>query len=108
MADPIKRISMSRTKTFQDRCMYYMYEQAGVVFAQETPDPNDLLLAKAVWAGQVKAEDMARVTMTNTTIGPAIDAGNAVEDGWIEYAIKTENKFHDLAEAYSAAGLIGA
>ena len=53
MADALKRISMSKDKAFQDRCAYYLWERAKVVFTQETPDADDLLLAKALRAGQV-------------------------------------------------------
>lgn len=110
MADAIKRVGMSRNKPFQDRCMYFMYQQADTVFGQDTPDPDDLALAKALWAGQVKAEDMARVVMTNATIGGHIDNDETITDAEItdaeiEYVVVTENKFHDLALAYSAAGL---
>ncbi len=107
MADSLKRIKKSRDKDFQDNCLYFMYEQAGVVFGQGTPDADDLLLAKALWANQVKPEDMARIVMTNATVGAKIDSGSAVPDSDIEYTIKTENKFHDLALAYKSAGLIG-
>ena len=87
--------------------MYFMFEQAAVVFGQETPDADDLLLAKALWSGQVKAEDMARVVMTNATVGGKIDNEAEVLDNEIEYVVMTENKFHDLATSYKAAGLIG-
>lgn len=108
MADALKRISKSKDKAFQDRCAYYMYQKAAAVFAQGTPDSNDLLLAKALWAGQVKLEDMARIVTTNATIGAAIDAGNSPSEGDIEYVIITADYFHILAESYKAAGLIGA
>jgi len=108
MADAIKRIGMSRAKPFQDRCMYFMFAQADVIFGQTTPDADDLLLAKALWSGQVKPEDIARVVITNVTIGGKIDNGTEVLDSELEYVVMTENKFHDLATSYKAAGLIGA
>jgi len=108
MADAFKRIAKTKDKVFQDRCFWYMHQIAAAVFAQETPDADDLLLAKALWAGQVKTEDMARIVATNATIGAAIDAGNDVSDGDIEYVIITATAFHDLATSYKAAGLIGA
>lgn len=108
MADALKRVQKSRSKKFQNKCLYFMYEQADVIFEDDTPDADDLLLAKALWAGQVKAEDMARIVMTNSTIGGKIDSDTTVPDSDIEYAVKTENKFHDLALAYKSAGLIGA
>lgn len=108
MADALKRIGKSKDKAFQDRCTYYMYEKAAAVFAQETPDADDLLLSKALWAGQVKIEDMARIVTTNATIGAAIDAGNTPVESDIEYVIVTDTYFHDLAVSYKAAGLIGA
>ena len=85
-----------------------MYQQASVVFGQETPDPDDLLLAKALWSNQVKSEDMARIVVTNTTIGGKVDNDEQPTDSELEYVVTTENKFHDLALAYKAAGLIGA
>jgi len=107
MADALKRISKSKDKAFQDRCAYYMYQKAAAVFAQGTPDANDLLLAKALWAGQVKIEDMARIVVTNATIGATIDADGIPAEGDIEYVIITGTSFHELAESYKAAGLIG-
>jgi hypothetical protein len=108
MADALKRMNMARTKSFQDKCEFYAYQKASAVFAEETPDADELLLAKAVWAKQVKPEDIARAAMTNSTIGPAIDNGTEIQEDWIEYAIVTEGQFLNLAQAYKAAGLIGA
>jgi hypothetical protein len=107
MADALKRISITKNVPFQERCTYYMYQKAAAVFAQETPDADDLLLAKALWAGQVKAEDMARIVVTNATVGGKVDADTTVPDSDIEYVVMTETKFHDLASAYKSAGLIG-
>lgn len=108
MADALKRISKSKDKAFQDRCMYYMYQKAAAVFAQGTPDADDLLLAKALWAGQVKIEDMARIVVTNSSIGTVIDNDTAVSESDIEWAIVTDDTFNELAQSYKAAGLIGA
>ena len=111
MADALKRISKSKDNAFQDRCAYYMYQKASAVFAQVTPDENDLLLAKALWAGKVNFEDIARIVVTNPDIGSAIDsdsnpAESAIE--WVVYSDDTGAKgFHQLALAYKAAGLIG-
>lgn len=111
MADAGKRISKTKDAWFQDRCEYYMYAKAAVIFAQEIPDANDLLLAKALWAGQVKPRDMARIVVTNYDIGAAIDAGTVVSESdieWMVYSDDTDAKgFHQLAEAYKSAGLIG-
>ena len=108
MADALKRISKTKDQAFQDRCQYYTYQKSSAVFAQETPDADDLLLAKALWAGQVKMEDVARIVVTNASIGASIDAGNTVSEGDIEYVIVTADTFHQLALAYKSAGLIGA
>lgn len=108
MTDALKRISESKDQAFQDRCAYYMYQKAAAIFAQEAPDANDLLLAKALWAGQVKLEDMARIVTTNATIGADIDAGYTPAETDIEYVIVTADMFHQLAESYASAGLIGA
>jgi len=48
VVDALKRISKTKDPTFQDRCQYYTYQKASAVFAQETPDADDLLLAKAL------------------------------------------------------------
>jgi len=108
MADALKRMYMAKTDGFQKRCCWYMYQKAAVIFAQDPPDADDLLLAKALWANQVKLEDMAMIVLTNSTIGDAVDAGNAVTESDIEYVIITDTAFHNLALAYKAAGLIGA
>ena len=108
MADAFKRIAATKDRSFKYKCFWYMHQKAATIFAQETPDADDLLLAKALWAGQVKAEDVARIVATNSTIGAAIDNGTAISESDIEYVIVTDTAFHDLATAYKAAGLIGA
>ena len=113
MADALKRIAKARSQAFKDRCEYYMYQKAAAVFAQETPDADDLLLAKALWAGQVKIEDMAKNVVTNSTIGGAIDNGNEPTESDISWCIQTDDNadaqmFSKLAASYKAAGLIGA
>lgn len=111
MADALKRIAKTKDPAFQDRCAYYMYQKAGVIFADETPDPDDLLLAKALWAGQVKYEDMAKIVVTNHEIGLDIDAGNDVAESAIEWVIYSDDQgakgFHQLASSYKSAGLLG-
>jgi hypothetical protein len=111
MADALKRISKVKNKSFQDRCEYYMYQKAAAVFALGTPDVDDMLLAKALWAGQVKIEDMARIVVTNSDIGAAIDAGNTPAESAVEWMVFSEDAgakgFHQLALAYKSAGLIG-
>ena len=108
MADAAKRITKTKDQSFQDRCQYYMYQRAAAVFAEETPDADDLLLAKALWAGKVSMQDMARIVVTNATIGAAIDAESAITESDIEYVIVTSGAYHQLALAYKSAGLIGA
>ena len=111
MADALKRISMSKDKAFQDRCAYYLWEKAKVVFTQETPDADDLLLAKVLWAGKVNFEDIARIAVTNPTIGASIDAGNTPTESDIEWVVYSDDVgakgFRQLALAYKSAGLIG-
>jgi hypothetical protein len=107
MTDALKRISKTKDQAFQDRCSYYMYQKAAAVFAETTPDADDLLLAKALWANKVSMQDMARIVVTNAPIGAAIDAGNTPAEGDIEYVIVTAGSFHQLALAYKSAGLIG-
>jgi len=112
MADALKRVSKTKDKAFQDRCAYYMYAKAAVIMAQETPDANDLLLAQALWAGKVNFEDIARIVVTNSDIGAAIDSDNNPAESAIEWVIYSDDAgakgFHQLALAYKAAGLIGA
>ena len=111
MTDALKRISKTKDQAFQDRCSYYMYQKAAAVFAETTPDADDLLLAKALWAGQVNFEDIARIAVTNFDIGTAIDAGNTPAESDIEWIVYSEDVgargFHQLALAYKSAGLIG-
>ena len=108
MADALKRISKVKDSAFQDRCTYYMYAKAATIFAEETPDADDLLLARALWANQVKIEDMARIVVTNASIGAAIDADTDPVESDIEYVILSGTAFHDLATSYKSAVLIGA
>jgi len=108
MTDALKRISKTKDQAFQDRCTYYMYHKATAVFAESTPDADDLLLAKALWSNKVSMQDIAKIVVTNSTIGAAIDAGNEVSESDIEYAIVTSGSYHQLALAYKSAGLIGA
>ena len=107
MADAAKRMNKTKDKSFQDRCEYYMYQKAAAIFADGTPDADDLLLAKALWAGQVNVVDMARIVVTNAAIGASIDAETVVTENNIEYVIITDTAFHSLATSYKAAGLIG-
>ena len=111
MATAFKRISMTKDQEFQDRCEYYMYQKAAAVFAAGTPDADDLLLAKALWAGQVNRQDIARIVVTNASIGAAIDAGTEVTESAVEWTVTSDDAgaqaFHQLALAYKSAGLIG-
>ena len=95
-----------RSKQFQDKCEYWMRQQAATVFGQNPADADDLALAKAVYSGSVNREHMTGAVMTNASIGSKIDAGTVVTDSDVEYDIITENKFHTLAISYSQAGLI--
>jgi hypothetical protein len=106
MADALKRITAARDKEFQDRVSFYMWHKANTVLDDETPNADDLSLAKAIIARQVNAEDMTMVVITNSTVGAKVDAGNAVLDSEIERVVVSDTKFHDLAEAYKAAGVI--
>ena len=117
MTDSVKRQTMANNKPFQDRCEYYFYEHARTVLEDATPDTTDLAFAKAIWAGQVKVLDMAKVVMTNATVGSKIDNDqktnpedtemtNPITESDLAYVVSTENKFNALAESYLAAGLI--
>jgi len=106
MADAIKRQSYADHDGFQKRVAYYFWDQARAVLAQETPDADDLAFAKGVYAGQVKIKDMCLTVITNTSIGTSIDGGSEPSDSDLEWAVKTDNQFHNLALAYQAAGLL--
>jgi len=117
MADSVKRQTMANNKPFQDRVEYYFYEHARDVLEATTPDTTDLAFAKAVWSGQVKVLDMAKVVITNATIGTKIDNDqkinpedteitNPITESDLVFVVSTEDKFNALAESYLAAGLI--
>ena len=106
MADSVKRQTMANNKPFQDRCEYYFYEHARGILEASSPDTTDLAFAKAIWAGQVRILDMAKVVITNATIGTAIDTDSSIGESELAYVVSTENKFNALAESYLAAGLI--
>ena len=106
MADALKRITKAKDKQFQARVSFYMWQQSNAVLDNAAPDADDLALAKAVIARQVNVEDMTMVAITNATIGGKIDNDSVIPDSDIEFVVATENKFHDLATAYKAAGII--
>ena len=106
MADALKRIQKARDKQFQDRVAFYMWQQANSVLDASNSDADDLELAKKIIARTVDVEDMAMVVITNATIGSDIDSDTNPTDSDIEYVVVTENKFHDLATAYKAVGVI--
>lgn len=108
MADALKRISKSKDAAFQDRCTYYLHQRALIVINEATPDADQLLLAKAVVAGQVNLEDVARIVVTNFDIGASIDADETPLESAIEYVLLSGTAFTELATSYKAAGLIGA
>ena len=106
MADAIKRQSYADHDGFQKRVGYYFWERAKEVLAQETPDTDDLAFAKQVYAGQVKYKDMCLTVISNSSVGTSIDGGTEPSDSDLEWAVKTDNQFHNLALAYAAAGLV--
>lgn len=106
MANALERQSYADHAAFQKRVSYYFWERAKEVLALDTPDATEAAFAKAVYAGQVKTKDMCLTLITNTAIGGTIDTGGEPTDSDIEWAVKTDNQFGNLAQAYSAAGLI--
>lgn len=106
MADSLLRQTMADDKTFKLRCEYYFYERSREVFDLETPAAVDLAFAKAIWAGQVAILDMTKAVITNSSVGANIDAGTAISESDIEWVVKTDDKFNDLANSYLDAGLI--
>ncbi len=106
MADAIKRIGKARSKVFQDQNEYYIRAKAKAVLALETPDTDDLKLAKAVYARTVKLEDVAMVCVDNSTIGAAIDVDDDPAESDIEYVWLSSSAFNDLATSMVSAGVI--
>ena len=101
-----KRMTFSYNKGFQERCKWFMYQHAKGILESETPDADELAFSKALFAGNVKAEDMSRIVAYNTSIGAAIDAGTAIAESDIEYAVLTESRFTLLTAIYKNAGVI--
>lgn len=122
MTDAIKRIAKSKDASFKDRCVYYMWEKADAVFAEESPYPNELAFAKALYANKVNYEDMSKIVVRNPTIGAKIDSDeklnpedvtltNPILESEIQWVVQSADAgargFHNLADSYIAAGLIG-
>ena len=108
MADALKRISKARSKPFQDRNEFYIRIKAESIFDQEPPVPNELALAKAVYARAINREDIAMITVQNHDIGTAIDAGNEPLESAIEWVWTgvESSAFSDFADSLVAAGII--
>lgn len=106
MTDSLKRFSLSNNKEFQNRCRYYMYQQAKTVLEQVAPDPDDLKLAQAVWSNKVDYNNICLIILTNPTVGAKCDNEEVITETEIEYVISTENKFNTIAQTLVAAGVI--
>lgn len=106
MADSLKRMNKVKEGPFQLKNEFYVRQKAESVLSESTPDPDDLKLAKAVFAGTVNIENFTYVSVLNSTIGTAIDAGSAVAENDIEYVWISTTGFHDIALSLSSAGLI--
>lgn len=104
--DSVKRVSYAKDAGFQKRVGYWYWVRASQVLDQETPDPDDLAFAKAVYAKKVDKEDMCMTVITNTNIGAALDSDGAIDEDDLEWAVITDNQFNKLAQSYIAAGLI--
>lgn len=108
MVDALKRISKARNKPFQDQNEFYIRIKAESVFDQETPVPNELALAKAVYARTINREDIAMVAVQNADIGAAIDADIDPLESDIEWVWTgaESDAFSDFADSLIAAGII--
>ncbi len=106
MANALKRQNYADHGEFQQRVGYYFWERSKAVLADSGINADDLKLAKAVYASQVNKKDMCLTLITNTSVGTTIDGDGAPTDSDIEWAVVTDNQFHNLALAYVAAGLI--
>jgi hypothetical protein len=86
---------------------YYFWDQARAVLADTASfTAEEVSFAKSIYSNQVKVKDMCLTIITNTSVGTSIDDGTEPIDSDIEWAVKTDNQFQNLALAYSAAGLI--
>ena len=106
MSNSLKRMLWAEEAGFQKQVAYYFWEKAKEVLAEEIPNSIELAFAKKVYVGQVSKLDMCLTVITNTSIGTAIDSGSTPSDGDIEWAVKTDNQFGNLAQSYESAGLI--
>ena len=107
MSNAAKRMDYANHPVFQDRVGYWFWAKASEVFVQEMPDAVDLAFAKAIYAGSVSKQHMCLAVITNTAIGASLDLSQEPPDGDIEWAVKTDNQYGKLAQAYHAAGLLG-
>lgn len=108
MANGLKRMLYAEEAGFQKRVGYYYWQRASQVLLSASPDSTDLALAKAIYAGRVSRLDMCLSVVTVAAIGNAIDNEGIPTDAQIETAVVTEDRFHLLALAYQASGVIGA
>ena len=104
--DAKKRRDKIMNRDFQTIVSEYFYKKANDILLSETPDADELAFSKALFAGNVKAEDMSRIVAYNSSIGSAIDVGTEISEGDIEYAVLTESRFTLLAAIYKNAGVI--
>ena len=104
--DAVKRRNIIKDSVFKTRVAEYFYLKANSVLLDDNPVLDELAFAKAIFAGQVKEEDMTRIVAYNSTIGSAIDAGNDILESDIEYSVLNESRFSMLADAYKAMGVI--
>lgn len=102
----IERMKYINDDGFQKRVNYFYLKRSEQVIKNETPEPTDLKLAKAIYADSVDKKLMCYSVVTNATIGSTIDAGNTPPDNDIEYAVITDNQFNSLALSCETAGLI--
>jgi hypothetical protein len=102
MADSRLRHAWATSSDAQNRIKYYLYAHAMTIFGQDPPDADDLAFAKKVYRGEASLYAMACVLMASTSIGDTIDSNGTPTDSDIEWAVITDNQFHNMALADAA------
>lgn len=112
MAQAPKRLWIMRDPEFRDYCAFFAAEYAYEILTAAAPDPTDLALAKQVFASRIQQDHLAFLTVTDETLGAAIDGGVTVGitltvttavAAMIRAAVRSI--FPKMAKAYVAAGL---
>jgi len=106
MADSLKRVEWAKSAQNKDRCRFYAFQKAQSVLLAEKAEPgsqnaDELTYAREVFGGGGEMETVAMIVAQNETIGAAIDAGNAVLEGSMQWVIFTD-QWNNIATAFAA------